>query len=418
MPLAPMLNVRILSRSVRWMSSLVMIACVGAITHPAIAQADSPESSVPTAAELSPLELLEPDPLLPEPPVDRELTPQEQNALSVALDELSSQASTEYKRGNAEAAIELWLRVARLRRYLGPKAEVQSLTELGEAAWQENRALVVSATTRRLEQIEQEALLQSPPDYDLLLSIAEGYEAMRARPQAVATYQILLERARQQQDGTEVKRILTAMGELQLAWFDYTGAATTYEELRRLSQETGDRRSELLALERLSTIYQESEEYELAIIAQNDLLGFYDNRQDRNKIPLLKITIAENYAAIGRPDLAATTYQEAFALAQENEQFGSASDALRGLASLYLTIDRLEDARIVYELLVDVERQSYSQYGMMFAYDRIGQIYRVQGSTYQAIAAFQQGLQLARDLKYKEDYFQEQIQNLQQPATP
>lgn len=418
MPLAPMINLRILSRSVRWMSSLVMIACVGAIAHPALAQADSPESSVPTAAELSPLELLEPDPLLPEPPVDRELTPQEQNALSTALDELSSQASTEYKRGNAEAAIELWLRVARLRRYLGPKAEVQSLTELGEAAWQENRALVVSATTRRLEEIEQEALLQSPPDYDLLLSIAEGYEAMRARPQAVATYQILLERARQQQDGTEMKRILTAMGELQLAWFDYTGAATTYEELRRLAQETGDRRSELLALERLSTIYQESEEYELAIIAQNDLLGFYDNRQDKGKIPLLKITIAENYAAIGRPDLAATTYQEAFALAQENEQFGLASDALQGLASLYLTIDRLDDARIVYELLVDVERQSYSQYGMMFAYDRIGQIYRAQGSTYQAIAAFQQGLQLARDLKYKEDYFQEQIQNLQQPATP
>jgi tetratricopeptide (TPR) repeat protein len=374
------------------------------------------EQAIPGAILLDPLERLESDPLLPDLAPGESLNPQQQRALATALDDLNQEANAAYRRGNVDGAIALWLREARLRRYLGPQAEVATLTQLGEAAWQENRLFELQAVTRRMEQIEQEALAQPTLDYDLLRSIAEGYEAMRARPQAIATYTLLLERAQTDGDRAEMQRILPALGEVQLAWFDYEGAATTYEELRMLAQNRGDRRTEQEALERLALIYQESQEYELALITQTELLSFYDNRQNQTRLAPLKIAMANNYMAIGRPDLAATNYQEAFALARTNEQLGYASDALRNLARLYLTINRLDDARIVYELLVDIERQSYSQYGMMFAYDRIGQIYRVQGSRPQAIAAFQQGLQLARALKYKEDYFQAQIQDLQQPS--
>ncbi|NJO52083.1 MAG: hypothetical protein HC840_24745 [Leptolyngbyaceae cyanobacterium RM2_2_4] len=69
-------------------------------------------------------------------------------------------------------------------------------------------------------------------------------------------------------------------------------------------------------------------------------------------------------------------------------------------------------------MLIDVEQQSYNSYGIMQAYDQIGQLQREQGNTNEAIAAFRRGLELARQLSYRESYFTQQIEAASQPPSP
>ena len=46
---------------------------------------------------------------------------------------------------------------------------------------------------------------------------------------------------------------------------------------------------------------------------------------------------------------------------------------------------------------------------MMTTYDQIGQINIKRGNYTEALAAFQNGLELAKQLQYQEDYFTQQI---------
>src|SRR6476646_9135759 len=85
----------------------------------------------------NPLELKTPDPLLPQ--TGRPLTTQEQQTLRTALDELNTQATSQFQAGQPEAAFEIWYRELRLRRALGPLEEVAALSRVGTTAWEENR---------------------------------------------------------------------------------------------------------------------------------------------------------------------------------------------------------------------------------------------------------------------------------------
>lgn len=380
---------------------------------------DSEEQAVPepAAAPLdplqNPLDSTEPDPLLPTMVVDRPLNPQEKNVLRAALDELQKQAEAQLQAGDPLGAWQIWNRELRLRRYLGPQEEVASLQRVGEVAWRESQATELRFITLRLEQIEQEAIAQPEVDYDLLLAIAQAYHTVRARDQAVALYNQLFERAKQQNNVEQQRQILTALADLHLGWFDYPNAAITYEELLTLARSANDRPLEIDALTQLAYIYQENRQPDLAIAAQQKLVEIYQADQNFLPIPALKLAIADSYQQLSRPDLAATNYQEAFAVARSTQQFAYASDALQRLAQLYLSIDRPSDALIVYQLLLDVERQSYNSFGMMNTYDQLGQLHKAQGDSSQALVAFRQGLQLAQQLKYRVDYFNTQIQQIE-----
>ncbi|MBF2051139.1 MAG: tetratricopeptide repeat protein [Leptolyngbya sp. IPPAS B-1204] len=372
-----------------------------------------PPAPVPDGTVLNPLEP-QPDPLLPEMVVDRPLNPQEKNVLRAALNELQAQAEAKLQAGDLPGALELWNRELRLRRYLGPEEEVAALTRVGEVAWRESQATELRFITLRLEQIEQEVSAQPEPNYDLLLTLAQAYQTVRARNQSVALYQKLLERAKQQQNTAQQQQILTAVAEQHLGWFDYPNAALAYEELLTLARSTGDRATEVTALEKLAYIYKQNNQPELAITAQQQLVESYQKQNNFVPIPALKIAIADSYVLLNRPDFAATNYQEAFAAARSVQQYAYASDALSKLATLYRSLNRLDDALIVYQLLLDVERQSYNSFGMMTTYDQLGQLHRDRGDNPQALAAFQQGLQIAQQLNYRVDYFNQQIQQIAQ----
>lgn len=360
----------------------------------------------------NPLELTEPDPLLPTLAIERPLSPQEQSILDTALDELSQQAEAKFQAGDLPGAIELWNRELRLRRFLGSTEEVASLSRVGEVAWRENQVTEVRFITQRLQEIEQEAEAQTPVDYDLLLKIAQAYQTIRARDQAVALYNKLLVQTRQQQNVVLERQILVALGELHTAWFDYPNAVATFEQLLAWAETQSDEATKIEALTKLSQLYQDNNQPEQAIDTQQQLVDIYQRQQRFDLITALKQAIGDEYLAIGRPDLAATSYQEAFAVARTAQQYAYAGDALQRLANLYITLERLNDALVVYQLLLDVRQQSYDTLGIMNTYDQIGQIYRTMGNNAQAVNAFRRGLEIAQQLNYKVSYFSSQIQEL------
>jgi tetratricopeptide (TPR) repeat protein len=359
----------------------------------------------------NPLEITEPDPLLPRLLVDRPLSPQERRELTTATNEIQQQAEQKFRGGDIVGAIELWNRELRLRRVLGIQEEVPALGRVGEVAWQESQTTEVRLITERLQQIEQEVQAQTPVDYDLLLAIAQSYEKMRAFDPAITLYNQILTQARQRQDVVLEETTLAALAQLNLAWFNYGDAATAYLQLIDL---TADPEKKVEYMTQLAYAYQQDNQLEQAIAVQQQLVDIYELVQEYMQIPPLKLTIGDNYQALNRPDRAAPNYQEAYAIARSTQQYGYAGDALNRLATLYRSLNRPNDALVVYQLVIDVAQQSYDNLGIMEAYDQIGQIYREIGNNNQAIASFRRALQIAQQLNYKVSYFNTQIQQLSQ----
>lgn len=390
--------------------ALVLVIAPGAIAQDE--EAPFPENPLE--------EPIEDDPLLPRLIVDRPLSPQERSVLTAALDELQRQAETRARSGDIPGAFDIWNRELRLRRVLGVEAEVRALSRVGEVAWRENQTTEVRVISQRLQQIQQEVQAQTPIDYPLLLTIARTYQKMRVIEPAVGLYNEILAQARQRQNRRLEQRTLVDLGQLHLAWFDYTSAGEVYTDLLRLAREDGNRANEISYLQQLAYIYQQNRQHQQAIDIRQQLVTAYERQQQFTEIPPIKIEMGDAYLLLNRPDLAASSYQEAFAVSRSGQQYGFAGDALQRLADLYRSLNRPDDALVVYQLLLDVRQQSYDNLGMMNVYDQIGQIYRDRGNNPQAIAIFRRGLQLAQQLNYigKVNYFNAQIQAASQPAQP
>lgn len=369
----------------------------------------APETAIPENA-LEP----QPDPLLPAMTVDRPLSPPEKDVLRSALVELQNQALAELQAGNIPGAFEIFNRELRLRRYLSIPEEVAALSRVGAVAWRQSQVTELRLITERLQQIEQQIEARPEGNPNLPLRIAEAYETIRAKDQAVALYTKLLTQAQQQQNVNRQIQLLTALGNLHLSWFEYPSAAAAYEQLSQVAEAKGDRTTQATALEQLARIYTENNQPTQAIASQQKLVELYRSQRNLQPVPGLKLAMGEGFAALGQTDAAIANYQEAFAVARSVQQLAYASDALQRLATLYRTQNRFDEALAAYRLLLDVEQQSYNTLGMMNTYDQIGQLLKERGNQPQALVAFQQGLQLAQQLRYKVDYFNTQIQTLSQ----
>jgi tetratricopeptide (TPR) repeat protein len=85
---------------------------------------------------------------------------------------------------------------------------------------------------------------------------------------------------------------------------------------------------------------------------------------------------------------------------------------LRKLVTLYRSQGQIKEALQTSEILLEADNRSSNFYGMMSTYNQIGQIYLKIGDYGEAAAAFQNGLQLAQQLKYQETYFAQQIKHV------
>ncbi|WP_088890403.1 tetratricopeptide repeat protein [Leptolyngbya ohadii] len=373
--------------------------------------ADTPENVTPPAIPENALEP-QPDPLLPTMTVDRPLNPQEKDVLRAALTELQSQATAQLQAGNIPGAFEIFNRELRLRRYLSIPEEVTALARVGEVAWRQSQIIELRLITERLQQIEQQVEANPASNPNLPVRIAQAYETVRAKDQAVVLYTKLLTQAQQQQDVNRQIQVLSALGNLHLSWFEYPRAAVAYEQLNQVAEAKGDRTTQETALQQLARIYTDNNQPTEAIAAQQKLVDLYRSQRNLQPVPGLKLAIGDSYAALGQTEAAIANYQEAFAIARSVQQLAYGSDALQRLANLYRSQNRVDEALAVYRLLLDVEQQSYNTLGMMNTYDQMGQLLKERGNPSQALIAFQQGLQLAQQLRYKVDYFNTQIQSL------
>ncbi|MBE8965698.1 hypothetical protein IQ277_05415 [Nostocales cyanobacterium LEGE 12452] len=400
---------------------LIAIATATILFSNSLTLAQTKPPKPPDKFPPSPLEITTPDPLSPRSLKDKQpLTPQERQKLEPALDALNQEAAAKLQAGEQVAAFEIWNRELRLRRFLGSLAEVQALSRVGAIAWKLNDGQEVQYITERLQAIQKQAQSQKknvPIDLELWRSLGEAYKNVRSSKLAIEAYDQVLLVVRQQNDRVAVLATLKTLGELHLSWFDYRKAAPIYEELLSLATSIGDRVNEVTYLQQLAYIYEQTSQPQQSLNVLNKLAEIYVNENKLTEIPELKLAIASDYESLAKQDPnllleAFNNYQEAYTTAWQLKQYVRAGDALQKLIALYRSQGQTEEALQASEILVQIQAQAANFYGMMQAYDQIGQLYLERKEFPQALTAFQQGLKLAQQLKHEEAYFTGQIKKL------
>jgi tetratricopeptide (TPR) repeat protein len=382
------------------------------------------------------------DPFLPTIPVDRPLSPLELRDFALKVNELDQTAQQLLASGQTDEAFSLWRRELRLRRVLGPVEEFNSIMKVAELAWGAQRPVEVQLLTLRSREIWQAlqaelgvvgeaepfegavdsaaepagALVSGPPASDIatLNALAQTFVTLRDVDSAAQVYSQLIElRSRQGADPTEQQR---SLAELHLQWFQFAEAADIYLALLKTARESGNQTAEIEYLQRLIYSYQQAHSLPNAIRAQSDLLAIYQAQGTEEKLPELLLATAQNYRTLNQPDNAIEYYRSAYSAAQRFDQFSFSAQVLKDLGSLYQSLALNSEALGAYTLLVPVEQQAYNFYGVMNAYDRIGQLQRRLGNSIEAFKAFEQALVIANQLNFNEDYFVEQIKSVTQPA--
>lgn len=359
------------------------------------------KTKTPPADPVNPLEITTPDPLLPSPSP----TPEEQKNLSVALDDLNTQAQAKLSAGDKLGAFETWNRELRLRRVLGYLAETGALGRVGAIAWTENERYQVQVITQRLDAISQQ--LKASNDLQLLTALASAFEQVRVPKSALAVYNQIL--ALQPQGSAAAEETLQTVAELHLSWFDYPQAIASYNQLLNIAKAKSDRPGELAYLQQLVYIYDQSKQRQQAVETKQQLLEIYQQEKLLTEVPRLYLAIASDYEVLGQLEQAFAAYQQAYTSAWSLQQFFQAGDALRKLVALYNSQGQIEEALQASQILLQADEQAVNVYGMMNTYDQIGQINIKRGNYPEALIAFQNGLDLAKQLQYQEDYFTQQI---------
>ena len=367
-----------------------------------------------------PLATPQEDPLLPPLNVDRELTELEKRRIKNAIAEIDQEASNQLAQRNLEPAFQLWFRELRLQRALGRTEEITDLGRIGAIAWQENRSEELRTIARRLSVIEQEIAKDKEQDLELLTNLATAYQKVRYLDRAVNIYEQILSAVRQQDNPASAEKILVILGELYLAKFDYPQAGTVYEELlastpqdtQHIIPDKPDQQENYLL--KLIDIYNSSTQPEKAIIVKKQLVQKYSDQERLEQIASLKISLAKDYLATNQLELAQQSYQEAFVLARNLQQIALANEALEKLAILHQTNNQLTLATQTYLQLFEIQEQANNAYAMLELCDRLGALYLLQDDYDNALNFYSRGLEIAQLLNYRRDYFQNQINQVNQ----
>jgi tetratricopeptide (TPR) repeat protein len=384
--------------------SVSLFICLISASFPVLAQTETPPPN--------PLETPVQSPLLPG--IDRPLTPLERRQLSLYIDKRDAEAQAKYDAGLNEEAFPIWYEVIKLNRYLGAVAEVKSLGKVGLAAWNRDRTQEVKLITARLKAIQQTAESNQTMDGELLVALGVAYEQVRAFDEAIIIYDEVLADQRKAGDNLAVEATLNKIGQLHLARFDYQKAAPVYEELLATAKARNDSLNQGIYLQRLAEIYRESLQPANSVKIKEEIAEGYLRNQQIQLIPDLKIQIGLDYQALKDPNKASQNFQEAYSLAFALQQYGTAGEALNKLAELYKSYQQVDYALQIYQESIKVHELGYNYYGLMNAYDQIGQIYLERKDYSQALIAFQKGSELAQAIRYREEYFQTKITQVNQ----
>jgi tetratricopeptide (TPR) repeat protein len=353
------------------------------------------------------------DPLIPAGYEKRELTSFEKYRIQRAITQLNKTAQVELEKDNQAKAFKLWYRQLRLSRVLSRETEIKNLGNIGAIAWQENRGVDVRNIANRLIEIQGEIASHKTFYPDLLDNLGRAFRQVRYLDQATNIYQQNLANSRKNSNLIAQEKNLQTLGELYLARFDYQNAANIYQKLLTLNTQKSEANDQTnIYLDTLINIYEQTEQIDKVIATRERLIQKYTTAQKSNKIPALEIAIARDYETAKQLDKAIATYNHTFELAFQTQQLAIASEALTRLAILYKKNKQVDLAISTYNKLLQVQQQTYNYYGLINTYDTLGKIHLNLNQKAQAKQHFQQGLELAKSLNYKVEYFSNQINKL------
>ncbi len=353
------------------------------------------------------------EPLIPDGYGKRELTSFEKYRLERVIVQLNQTAQVELEKDNEDEAFKLWYRQLRLSRVLGTANEIKALGNIGAIAWSENRSADVRNLANRLIEIQEEISNQKIFTSGLLDKFAIAYQQLRYLHQAVNIYQQILTNSKKNNNLIVQEKTLQTLGQLYLARFDYQSAADVYQELLTLSnQKPVDQNQVNIYLATLSDIYERTEQVNKAIATRKSLIQKYTTAKKVNKIPTLEIAIARDYESLKQLQPAIKAYNKTFEIALQTQQLAIASEALNKLGKLYQQSDRVNLAISTYNKLLQLQQQTYNYYGLIDTYDTLGKIHLNLNQKSQAKQYFQLGLETAKFLNYKIEYFNNQIYKL------
>jgi tetratricopeptide (TPR) repeat protein len=397
----------------RNLSTILVSASLICLLSSSLAFGETKKNRKPDKFPPSPLELKISDPLIPTN--TNQVTDSDRLKLETAMAELNQQAIIQLQSGNPKAAYEIWYRELRLRRSLGTISELEGLARVGAIAWGQNSKENVFYITQRLDKIQKET--KKNPDPDTLEALGFAYRQVRAPKQAIETYNKLLTDLRSANNQEAELKTLQTLAELYLSYFDYQKAAESYEQLLALPTVKG--LASVNYLQQLAYIYKQSKQYDKSVEVRNKLVEIYQTQNDPLQVTTLKLAIAADYQAQAKdnPNLLPEVYQryeDAYQTAWKLQQYTRASEALEKLMGLYRTQGKIDEALEIGLILLQSQRLAVNAYGMMNAFDQVGLIYLQRNSYPQALEAFQKGLQIAKMLNFKEDYFSKQVESVQE----
>ncbi len=327
------------------------------------------------------------------------------------IEGLNAQAIAALKAGDPKAAFALWNQQLRLSRVFGPIEEVKALASVGQVAWDRSDTQQVRYISQRLQQIQQ----QGDGSESLLTELAAAYQVIRAPELALPIYNQALQQAQQSpQNPLRVFQLYNRIAQTHLDWFSYAKAAKVYGELLTVAKAQNDRPNQMAYAYQLAYVSEQSKRPAEAIAAWETLIPLYATTADPVLLARLQTQLANQYRLNQQFDQAEKTYQAAYRSAEAQKQPGFGGDALRQLGALYRAQKRPDAAIQVYDFLTTFETESgLNRYNAMDAYDRLGQVRLEKQDKPGAIAAFQQGLQIAQGLNYRVDYFTERLAQVQ-----
>ncbi|MEM6612054.1 MAG: tetratricopeptide repeat protein [Cyanobacteria bacterium P01_C01_bin.72] len=344
----------------------------------------------------------------------RQLSAFEIRRIKQEMAQLNRAAKAELKQSNSEEAFELWYRQLKLARAVGTVTEIETLGEVGAIAWKENRSEDLRNIANRLITVEstvESTRETEQPSIQMWQKLATAYQQVRYLEEAIAIYQQILARNQAIADSAAVESNLQTLGELYLAQFNYSEAAVTYQNLLALAQAKPQPDDKIDSyLQTLANIYDRTAQTKLAISTKKRLIKSYTAAEKTAASAQLELEIALDYETLNQVAKSVTAYEQAFTLASTAQQYAIANDALTGLGKLYQRQGEQQQTIDTFERLLDLQRQAYNYYGLVNTYDTLGKIHLESAQKQQAKQYFQEALEIAKDLNYKVEYFNQKIQ--------
>ncbi len=347
------------------------------------------------------------------PSIKRNLTPLEQKRVRERITELDVMAKQELVDENIDQAFVFWYEAINLSRFLDLNTEMETIMTAGAVAWEQRRSQDLEFLQARLLILEQENSQQNQLNPEVLPLFIKAYDVLHSIDKSIVLHQQNLVFAQANNDDNLVLSTSEKLGKLYLAKFDYYSAQPIYEKLLEIARSNQDYLSESIYLQKLAEISQALVNPDNSVDYKKQLAQNFLNDGNVSELARLRISIGNDYQALDNPQSASEFYQSAFALALSLEQFAIAGDALKQLGQLYQKYEQFDSALLVYQELVKIESNSYNFYGLMNTYDFIGTIYTQKQDYLKALTYFRMARAIAFELKYKEDYFEQKISQVE-----